>query len=116
MPPSTRNLPYIDVKLYRCRQYPGQDYAARTIATTTLGIRKDMPEELVYKITKTIFENLDYIYKSYDALKYMSLEHAIPGWWRPCIRVPYAITKSVASRSPRSWLPPSTRDKAARAE
>jgi TRAP transporter TAXI family solute receptor len=64
--------------------YPGQDYPVLTVSTTTgLGIRKDIPEELVYKITKTIFENLDYLHKSYDGLSYMSLETAIPGLVAP---------------------------------
>lgn len=64
--------------------YTGQNYAVRTIATTTaFGVRQDLPEDLVYRITKTIFENLTYLYKSYDALSYVSLDHALNGLVAP---------------------------------
>lgn len=60
--------------------YQGQDYPVRTVASMIgFGVRKDIPEDLVYRITKTIFENVDYLHNSLDALKYVSLERAIPG-------------------------------------
>jgi len=87
--------------------YPGQDRAVRTIATTTgFGVRRDIPEELVYKITKTIFENLDYIHKSYDALKYMSLEHAIPGLVAPLHPGAIRYYKERELKIPESLIPP----------
>lgn len=87
--------------------YPGQDYVVRTIATTTaLGIRKDIPEELVYKITKTIFENLDYIHKSYSALEYMSLERAIPGLVAPLHPGAVRYFKERGLKIPEKLIPP----------
>lgn len=87
--------------------YPGQDYAVRTIATTTaLGIRKDIPEDLVYKITKTIFENLDYIHKSYSGLEYMSLEHAIPGLVAPLHAGAVRYFKERGIKIPENLIPP----------
>ncbi|MEW5867263.1 MAG: TAXI family TRAP transporter solute-binding subunit [Bacillota bacterium] len=87
--------------------YPGQDYAVRTIATTTgFGIRKDISEELVYKITKTIFENLDYIHKSYDALKYVSLQHALPGLAAPLHPGALRYYKEQGLKIPEKLIPP----------
>lgn len=91
--------------------YPGQDYAVKTIATTTaLGIRKDIPEDLVYKITKTIFENLDYIHKSYFALEYMSLEHAIPGLVAPLHPGAVRYFKERGVKVPDKLIPPEYKD------
>ncbi len=90
--------------------YPGQDHPVRTIATTTaFGIRKDIPEELVYKMTKTIFENLDYIYKSYDALKYVSLDHALTGLAAPLHPGALRYYKEKGVKIPDKLIPPESR-------
>ncbi|WP_286974925.1 TAXI family TRAP transporter solute-binding subunit [Acetomicrobium sp. UBA5826] len=91
--------------------YPGQNYDVHTITTTTtLGIRKDIPEELVYKITKTIFENLDYIHMSYDALKYMSLEHALNGLVTPLHPGALRYFKECGLDIPEKLVPPECKE------
>ena len=60
--------------------YPGQDADWATIAQPNfLAVNADVPEEDVYKITKTIYENLVLLTAIHPAPKAMSLEKAIAG-------------------------------------
>ncbi|WP_210396019.1 TAXI family TRAP transporter solute-binding subunit [Motiliproteus sediminis] len=60
--------------------YPGQAQAINTIAQPNfLAVRDDLPEEDVYKITKTIYENLPFLNGIHKATKAMSLQKAIDG-------------------------------------
>jgi TRAP transporter TAXI family solute receptor len=60
--------------------YPGQDEAVQTIAQPNfLAVRDDVPEEDVYLITKTIYENLPFLQNIHAATKDMALEKAIAG-------------------------------------
>lgn len=60
--------------------YPGQDKDANTIAQPNfLGVHADIDEEAVYKITKTMFENLGFLQNIHPATKAMSLEAALAG-------------------------------------
>ncbi|HEY5717339.1 MAG TPA: TAXI family TRAP transporter solute-binding subunit [Motiliproteus sp.] len=60
--------------------YPGQTQAINTIAQPNfLAARDDLPEEDVYKITKTIYENLPFLNSIHKATKAMSLQKAIDG-------------------------------------
>ncbi len=60
--------------------YPGQDEDINTIAQPNfLAVRSDVPEETIYKITKTIYENLPFLQSIHPATKAMSLERAIAG-------------------------------------
>ncbi len=60
--------------------YPGQEADVETIAQPNfLAVRADVPEEHVYKITKTIFENLPFLQSIHKATKEMSLKSAIAG-------------------------------------
>ena len=60
--------------------YPGQDKAINTIAQPNfLAVRADVPDETIYKITKTIYENLPFLQSIHPATKAMSLERAIAG-------------------------------------
>jgi hypothetical protein len=60
--------------------YPGQDEAVTTIAQPNfLAVREDIPEEDVYLITKTIYENLPFLQNIHAATKDMALEKAIAG-------------------------------------
>ena len=60
--------------------YPNQDKDFNTIAQPNfLAVRADLPEEDVYKITKTIFENLAFLQGIHPATKAMSLESALAG-------------------------------------
>ena len=60
--------------------YPGQDKPINTIAQPNfLAVRDDVDEEAVYKIVKTIYENLPFLQNIHKATKAMKLENAIAG-------------------------------------
>jgi hypothetical protein len=60
--------------------YPGVDEDTETIAQPNfLATHQDLPEEDVYKITKTIYENLSFLQNIHPATKAMALENAIAG-------------------------------------
>ncbi len=60
--------------------YPGLEEDVMTIAQPNfLAVRADVPEEDVYQITKTMFENLGFLNAIHTATKAMALEKAIAG-------------------------------------
>jgi len=60
--------------------YPGQAADINTIAQPNfLATHADLPEENVYQITKTIYENLPFLQAIHPATKAMALEAAIAG-------------------------------------
>ncbi|MGA1862745.1 TAXI family TRAP transporter solute-binding subunit [Deferribacter thermophilus] len=60
--------------------YPGLNKDIHTIAQPNfLAVRPDLPEETVYLITKTIYENLPFLHNIHKATKAMSLDKAIDG-------------------------------------
>jgi uncharacterized protein len=64
--------------------YPGQKKAIHTIAQPNLLVASDkLSEEAVYKITKTMYENLPFLHNIHAATKEMSLERALAGMPMP---------------------------------
>ncbi|GEK08524.1 TAXI family TRAP transporter solute-binding subunit [Pseudoalteromonas peptidolytica] len=60
--------------------YPGQTQAIKTIAQPNfLAVHKDMNEEDVYLLTKTIYENLVFLQTIHKATKAMAIEKALIG-------------------------------------
>ncbi|MEN8764156.1 MAG: TAXI family TRAP transporter solute-binding subunit [Thiogranum sp.] len=60
--------------------YSGQTKDVRTIAQPNfLAVRNEVPEETVYQIIKTVYENLPFLNNIHKATKAMSLEGAIAG-------------------------------------
>lgn len=60
--------------------YPGQEKDINTIAQPNLlVVTKDTPEETVYLLTKTIYENLPFLNTVHKATKAMALDKAISG-------------------------------------
>jgi TRAP transporter TAXI family solute receptor len=60
--------------------YPGQSAAVTTVAQPNfLAVRNDVPDDDVYLITKTIYENLPFLHNIHAATKDMALEKAIAG-------------------------------------
>lgn len=60
--------------------YPGQSTAINTVAQPNfLAVRADLPEDTVYKITKTIFENLPFLQAIHKATNAMSADKALVG-------------------------------------
>ncbi len=60
--------------------YPGQSKDINVIAQPNfLACQPDLPEDVVYLITKTIYENLPFLHNIHKATKAMKLEKAIGG-------------------------------------
>lgn len=60
--------------------YPGQSQDIKTIAQPNfLAVRADISEETVYKITKTIYENLPFLNNIHKATKEMNIKEALDG-------------------------------------
>lgn len=60
--------------------YPNQDYEIQTMGQPNfLAVNADVPEDHVYEITKTIFENLGFLQAIHPATNAMSLDVAING-------------------------------------
>ncbi len=59
--------------------YPGQDYEVKTLATANIIIvRKDLPEDIVYELTKTLWENIEEVYTALPGLRYsLTLDNAL---------------------------------------
>lgn len=60
--------------------YPGQDADVQTIAQPNfLATSADLPEEHVYQLTKSIYENLPFLQAIHPATQVMAIETAIAG-------------------------------------
>ncbi|MFC2160613.1 TAXI family TRAP transporter solute-binding subunit [Acidobacteriota bacterium] len=60
--------------------YPGQKESIQTISQPNLLVtHRDLPDEVVYMIVKTMYENLDYLQKIHQATQVMSLDSAFSG-------------------------------------
>ena len=60
--------------------YPGQTQAIQTISQPNLLVTHvDLPEDTVYKIVKTMYENIDYLRRIHQATRVMSLDLATSG-------------------------------------
>lgn len=58
--------------------YKGQDYPVKNPSVwNTVICNADMPEDLVYKLTKAVFQNRDYLEKIHPFAKYTTPENAI---------------------------------------
>ncbi len=64
--------------------YPNQDTLVRTVASpNVLVTREDLPEEVVYNITKVIWENLATLQEIHGATRDMRLDIAVQGLGAP---------------------------------
>jgi TRAP transporter TAXI family solute receptor len=64
--------------------YPNQEKHVRTVASPNLLVtREDIPEEVVYNLTKVIWENLATLQEIHGATKDMRLEIAVDGLGAP---------------------------------
>lgn len=66
--------------LIKTGTYPNQNADWHTIAQPNfLAVNEDVPEEFVYLLTKTIYENLPFLQAIHKATKAMALEKALAG-------------------------------------
>ena len=67
--------------------YPGQDKPVNTIAQmNTLAVTATLNSEVVYELTKTLYENLDYLARVHPACRSISIEKAMAGLTVPLHR------------------------------
>lgn len=60
--------------------YPGQEQDIQTVAKSNLLVaRADVSDDVVYEVTKVMFENLDFLRSIHDAMYETSLERALVG-------------------------------------
>jgi len=70
--------------------YPGQDRDIFTIGTPNiLAVRADVDEDSVYQITRTIFEELEYLHGLHSTTRQISLDNAVNN-------LPFAIHEGAA--------------------
>jgi hypothetical protein len=64
--------------------YPGQDQDIKTVAKSNLlVVRADVDDEVVYQVTRAMFENLDFLRTIHDAMYETSLDRALVGMPMP---------------------------------
>lgn len=87
--------------------YPKQDKDIQTIAQPNfLAVSKELDEELVYTLTKTLYENLEEMHKVHDSAKHMSLETALDGLPAPLHAGAYKYFKEAGLEVPDHLIPP----------
>lgn len=60
--------------------FPGQDKPVKTFAGSAIMIaHKDVPEDIVYKLVKSMYENQEFLISIHPIAKYMVLEEALNG-------------------------------------
>ncbi len=87
--------------------YPGQKKPINTIAQPNLLVAStDLDEETVYKITKTIYENLPFLNNIHAATKAMALEQAIGGMPMPLHPGAVRYFQEAGVKIPEKLMPP----------
>jgi len=87
--------------------YVKQDKPIMTIAQPNwLGVSAGTDEEVVYLLTKTLFENLDFMYSVHDSAKNIKLETALKGLPAPLHAGAYKYFKEAGLDIPDKLVPP----------
>ena len=87
--------------------YPGQEDAVQTIAhPNVFAVRADVPEESVYLITKTIWENLSALHEIHKATREMRIEAALGGLGAPLHPGAVRYYREIGLTIPDALLPP----------
>lgn len=86
--------------------YPGQTKDINTIGQPNILVaRKDLSEETVYLVTKTIFENLQFLSNIHPATKELSLKEALDGLPVPLHPGAYKYFKEKGLSIPQELMP-----------
>lgn len=73
-------FPYLVKDAIPAKTYKGQNDAVPTLSVQAiLVVREDLPEDTVYKITKTLFENLDDVARAHNKGSEITLARAVDG-------------------------------------
>lgn len=87
--------------------YPKQDKDIKTIAQPNLLVASiDLDEETVYLLTKTLYENLDFMYEVHNSAKVMELGNALDGLPSPLHIGAYKYFVEAGLEIPDELVPP----------
>jgi hypothetical protein len=87
--------------------YPGQTEPVHTIAQPNfLGVRADVDEEVVYLLTKTLFENPDYLKAVHKMGAFITLQNALSGLPAPLHPGSYKYYQEKGLEIPENLIPP----------
>ncbi len=87
--------------------YPGQTKPVRSIAQPNfLGVRADVDEQVVYLLTKTLFENPEYLKNVHKMGAFIKLENALNGLPAPLHPGAYKYYKEKGLSIPPNLVPP----------
>ncbi|UCD70932.1 MAG: TAXI family TRAP transporter solute-binding subunit [Syntrophobacterales bacterium] len=90
--------------------YPGQTNPVFTIAQPNfLGVRADVDKEVVYLLTKALFENPDYLKAVHTLGAFITLENALTALPAPLHLGAYTYYKEKGLTIPESLIPPEAR-------
>lgn len=87
--------------------YPKVDKVINTIAQPNLlAVSKELDEDTVYTLTKSLYENLDEMYKVHNSAKNITLETALDGLPAPLHAGAYKYFKEAGLDIPDNLVPP----------
>jgi TRAP transporter TAXI family solute receptor len=87
--------------------YPGQTRPVRTIAQPNfLGVRMDVDEEVIYLLTKTLFDNPDYLKQVHKIGAFITLDNALSGLPAPLHPGTYRYFEEKMLKIPENLIPP----------
>ena len=87
--------------------YPGQTKPVRTIAQSNfLGVRADVDRGVIYLLTKTLFNNPDYLKAVHKMGAFITLDNALIGLPAPLHPGAYDYYKERGFEIPRNLIPP----------
>ncbi len=86
--------------------YPGQTQPVRSIAQPNfLAVRMDVDKEVIYLLTKTLFDNPDYLQQVHKMGAFITLENALSGLPAPLHAGSYTYYKEKGLKIPESLIP-----------
>lgn len=87
--------------------YPGQKKPVKSIAQPNfLGVRSDVDKEVVYQLTKTIYENLNSLGAVHKTMRHIRLDTAVKGLTVPLHPGALKYYKEVGLKIPDNLTPP----------
>jgi TRAP transporter TAXI family solute receptor len=90
--------------------YPGQAKPVRSIAQPNfLGVRMDVDQEVIYLLTKTLFDNSNYMKQVHKMGTFVNLENALSGLPAPLHAGSYKYYKDQGLEIPDTLIPPEVR-------
>ncbi len=101
-------FPLWSFQIIEADTYPGQTFAVQTIGHSNfLAVRADVDADAVYKITKAIYDNLDFLNNIHKATTDMALEKAVQDLPAPLHPGAAQFYSELGLEIPETLLPPS---------